>query len=307
MSGPGHSLPVVTFPVTTHPTESPESPVPDEPRRRHALSPSRANDFRQCPLLYRYRAIDRLPERKTRAQVRGTLVHAVLEDLHGLPGPDRTQAAAAALVEPAWQRQLELTPDVTDAVPAAGTDAFLAEARQIVDAYFRLEDPASVDSESRELRLETELPGGVPVRGFVDRIDATPTGGIRVVDYKTGRAPRPGAEQGALFQMKFYALMLARSRGIVPEELRLLYLADGETLTYTPDGDELDRFGRLLGALWQAVLAAAESGEFEPSPGRMCRFCDHRERCPAFGGTPPPYPGLPRADAGEAGSAGVEE
>jgi putative RecB family exonuclease len=47
-----------------------------------ALSPSRASDYNQCPLLYRLRAIDRLPEPKTVAQVKGTLVHAVLEDMH---------------------------------------------------------------------------------------------------------------------------------------------------------------------------------------------------------------------------------
>src|SRR5690606_1680886 len=31
-------------------------------RRRAALSPSRAKDFQQCPLLFRYRTVDRLPE-----------------------------------------------------------------------------------------------------------------------------------------------------------------------------------------------------------------------------------------------------
>ncbi|HEX4252767.1 MAG TPA: PD-(D/E)XK nuclease family protein, partial [Pseudonocardia sp.] len=53
--------------------------APPRPRRRPALSPSRAGDFKQCPLLYRFRAVDRLPEVPTRAQVRGTVVHAVLE------------------------------------------------------------------------------------------------------------------------------------------------------------------------------------------------------------------------------------
>ena len=56
-------------------TPEAEAPAP----RRPALSPSRAADFKQCPLLYRFRAIDRLPEVPGRAQVRGTLVHAVLE------------------------------------------------------------------------------------------------------------------------------------------------------------------------------------------------------------------------------------
>src|SRR4051794_33321455 len=56
----------------------------DTTPRRPSLSPSRAADFKSCPLLYRFRTIDRLPERKTRAAVRGTLVHAVLEKLYDL-------------------------------------------------------------------------------------------------------------------------------------------------------------------------------------------------------------------------------
>ena len=34
-----------------------------------------------CPLLYRFRVIDRLPEPPSPAAARGTLVHAVLERL----------------------------------------------------------------------------------------------------------------------------------------------------------------------------------------------------------------------------------
>ena len=56
-----------------------------------------------------------------------------------------------------------------------------------------------------------------------------------MVDYKTGAAPRPVAEARALFQMKFYALVVLYLRGVVPDQLRLLYLTDGEALTYEPD------------------------------------------------------------------------
>src|SRR5687768_15402674 len=71
-------------------------------RSRPALSPSRASDFKQCPLKYRLRAIDRVPEPPSRAAVRGTVVHAVLEDLFGLPAAERQPARAAALVPGAW-------------------------------------------------------------------------------------------------------------------------------------------------------------------------------------------------------------
>src|SRR3712207_642513 len=60
--------------------------------RRPSLSPSRAADFKTCPLLYRFRTIDRLPERRSLAAVRGTLVHSVLERLYDLPARRRTRS-----------------------------------------------------------------------------------------------------------------------------------------------------------------------------------------------------------------------
>ena len=42
-----------------------------------------------------------------------------------------------------------------------------------------------------------------------------PNGALRVVDYKTGAVPREAFEGKALFQMKFYALVLWRTRGVV--------------------------------------------------------------------------------------------
>ena len=64
-----------------------------------ALSPSRAADFMTCPLLYRFRVLDRLPEPPSPAATRGTLVHAVLERLFDEPASGRTpQAARGGLV-----------------------------------------------------------------------------------------------------------------------------------------------------------------------------------------------------------------
>jgi putative RecB family exonuclease len=120
---------------------------------------------------------------------------------------------------------------------------------------------------------------------------------MRVVDYKTGRAPsavRELAEAKAMFQMKFYAVALLRSREVLPARLRLLYLADGQVLDYTPDLDELLRFEKTLMAMWRAIQAAGVTGDFRPKPSRSCDWCAHHEHCPVFGGTPPPYPGWPQ-------------
>lgn len=276
------------------------APASTPARRRPALSPSRAADFKQCPLLYRFRAVDRLPETPSRVQVRGTVVHAVLEQLFALAADQRDPEAGRGLVDPVWRDVLAGSPELAELFTGPD-DPELAEwldsARALVEAYFALEDPRLIAPEACELLVEAELPttGGetLLLRGYIDRLDVAPTGEIRVVDYKSGAAPREVFEAKALFQMKFYALVLLRIRGVVPRQLRLMYLADRQALSYHPDEEELVRFERTLGAIWSAILRAAQDGDFRPNPSRMCDWCDHKPRCPAFGGTPPPYPGWP--------------
>ena len=243
----------------------------DEPEptaiRRPALSPSRAADFKQCPLLYRFRAIDRLPEPSSTAQVRGSVVHAALEQLYALPAAERVPDTAMTLVEPAWERVVAAQPELADDFEPGLRVALLDEARALLSGYYRLEDPTRFDPQSCEQRVEVELEDGTLLRGFVDRIDVAPTGELRVVDYKTGKAPpeaRALAEFKAMFQMKFYAVALLRSRGVLPARLRLVYLADGQVLDYTPDLDELLRFEKTLMAIWRAIQSAGVTGDFRP-------------------------------------------
>ena len=266
------------------------------PVRRPALSPSRAGDFKQCPLLYRFRAIDRLPEPPSTAQLRGSVVHAALEQLYALPAIDRVPETALSLVIPAWDAVVTEKPELAEEIAPELRETLLKEARALLAGYYRLEDPTRFDPQSCEQRVEVELSDGTLLRGFVDRIDVAPTGELRVVDYKTGKAPpeaRALAEFKAMFQMKFYAVALLRIRGVVPARLRLLYLADSQVLDYSPDLAELERFEKTLMAIWQAIQKSGETGDFRPNPSKLCSWCTHQELCPAFGGTPPPYPGWP--------------
>jgi len=277
----------------TQPTDPSGGPARRSPRRRIALSPSRASDFKQCPLLYRFRAVDRIPETPSAAQARGTLVHAALEQLYALPAQERVADRAAGLLEPAWRQMVEQQPELEELVGVDERAGFLEEARGLITNYYSMEDPTRFEPRACEQRVETQLRDGTPLRGFIDRIDVAPTGQVRVVDYKTGRLPWGPGKATALFQMKFYALALLRDRGVLPTQLRLMYLKSGEDLVYEPTEDELDRFERTVSALWQAIRAAGASGDFRPRPSKLCDWCDHKALCPAFDGTPPPYPGWP--------------
>ncbi len=256
-----------------------------------SLSPSRAGDFMTCPLLFRFRTIDRLPSSPSPAATRGTVVHAVLERLYDLPALERTLEAAKALVRPEWERLLLAEPEVGGLfADEAELTTWLGTSRDLLAGYFSLEDPTRLEPAAREQLVQVVLPGGLRLRGIVDRVDTTSTGDLRVVDYKTGRAPGEMFEAKALFQMKFYALVLWRTRGVVPRLLQLMYLGDREILRYSPDEADLLATERKLLALWDAVETATQRREFLPRPSKLCDWCDHKALCPSFGGTPPPWP-----------------
>ncbi|MCX4727593.1 RecB family exonuclease [Streptomyces sp. NBC_01020] len=259
-----------------------------------SLSPSRASDFMQCPLLYRFRVIDKLPEKPSPAATRGTLVHAVLERMFDDPAAERTVPRARGMVPGQWDRLLSAKPELgelfADDPGGEQLAKWLSEAEALVERWFTLEDPTRLEPAERELFIETELASGLRLRGIIDRVDVAPTGEVRIVDYKTGKAPRPQFAEGALFQMKFYALVVWRLKGILPRRLQLVYLGSGDVVTYDPVEGDLERVERKLLALWDAIRKATESGDWQPRPTKLCGWCDHQAVCPEFGGTPPVYP-----------------
>lgn len=257
-----------------------------------AISPSRAADFKNCPLLYRYRTIDKLPEPPSAAAVRGTLVHKVLEDLFDLPAAERTPEHADTMVPAAWEAVLAERPESAELAEAADPEAWYDSCRTVLRRYFDLEDPRCLEPAERELYVETLLDSGLLLRGVVDRVDIAPDGAIRVVDYKTGRSSAEQYEATALFQMRFYALVLWRTRGVVPAMLRLIYLGNTETLSYVPDEHDLLATERQLRALWDAVALAQSTGDWQPSKGRGCTWCSFQAHCPEYGGTVLPLPAL---------------
>ena len=270
------------------------------PPRPLAISPSRASDYKRCPLQYRLRAIDKIPEPSTEAQVKGTLVHAVLEEMFAWPREQRTYPAAVKRLKPNWEKMREEDP--TCAEPVKDEYQLLVDARTLLRGYFTMENPLGFDAHAQEMPVDFTLPNGVPVRGFIDRVDIAPTGEVRVVDYKTGKKPLPRYSEDAQFQMRFYALVYWRLFGVVPTQLKLMYLKVMDSMILTPSREELEYFERDLADLWAKIEGDGVEGTFRPQPSKLCGWCAFQSLCPQFGGTPPAYPGWPgsKADAPDA-------
>lgn len=275
-----------------------------------SLSPSRASDYMTCPLLFRFRSIDRLPQEPSPAALRGTMVHRALELIFDLPTKDRTLSAATHLLEQSWDELCAAEPASAavlrtelslgqESTPTEVAAAVIAPAAVFLETYFSLEDPQRLEPHEREFGVSVEIADNFTIRGFIDRVDRTPDGAIRIVDYKTGRAPAARYEDKAMFQMRFYALAWWRLTGVVPKMLQLIYLGSNSFLRYEPTPGDLEATESKILALRFAINKSATSGAFTPTTSKLCDWCAYRNLCPAWGGTPPP---LPPADLWTAGA-----
>ncbi|MDF1594718.1 MAG: PD-(D/E)XK nuclease family protein [Acidimicrobiia bacterium] len=245
------------------------------------LSPSRASDYKQCPQLFKFRAIDRIPEPVTIYQARGTTAHLALQELYDLSPEERTPEALYDLFRKAWT-ELRTTEEYADLFSSDDEERMWGvESLALLANYFTVEDPVEVSPRDRELDMLEDL-GGITIRGILDRIDELPGGELVITDYKTGKAPPERYALPAFFALKIYALLIRHKTGRTPVELRLLYL-NGPTLYRLPVGDaHLNGMDRQLRALWAAIDKAIAGDNFPPRPGQLCNWCSYQDRCPAF-------------------------
>lgn len=126
----------------------------------------------------------------------------------------------------------------------------------------------------------------VRFRGTVDRIDRTASGGLFVLDYKTGTHRKEGddpLQRGTRLQLAVYGLAARhRYRPVGPVEVRYWFVSDraGPRGRYPQEGFRLDdgverRFAQVVRSLVEGV----EGGRFPGNPAG-CDLCDFKTVCP---------------------------
>lgn len=246
------------------------------------LTPSKLGKFVSCPLSFRYAYIERLPEPPTTYQLRGTLLHRVLQQLFGEgPAASRTRDRAQSLFDAAWSDAL-----ASGELDALGLDdkalgALRRESSGLLEHYFAIEDPTGVHPVGIELDLRFAR-SGLELRGIIDRLDRLDNGEYVVTDYKTGRAPRPEHARSAMLGVQFYAYLCEQTIGQRPSEVRLMYLRDQVVIVESPTDQTMRGLRQRALAVWAAIERGCSDEDFRPNPSALCRSCNFQEQCPAM-------------------------
>ena len=251
--------------------------VSDEKKLR--LSPSAVSEYENCPQLYKYRKIEKLPEPPSLDAERGTLVHTILQDLFEFPSAQRLPQTAIDLLPSRWSAQLEGKPELKDMV--TNEKEWLDRATSLLTTYFTLENPSTFEATHREMHLENDFDTDVYLHGYVDRLDIAPTGEVRIVDYKTGKSPKPGWEEKALFQLRVYALLYWKATGVLPQLLQLIYLGDGRVVKSNPTMKDIESAEKVLHRVAKDIFISIQKDYWPPKPSRLCDWCFFKSICPA--------------------------
>ena len=89
--------------------------------------------------------------------------------------------------------------------------------------------------------------------------------------------------------MRFYALLL-KLTDRMPLRTQLVYIKAGQTLTFDPTVDDIERFEDEVSGIWDRIERDAKRGEFAPRKNPLCNWCGVRAHCPLFDGVLPDAP-----------------
>ena len=231
------------------------------------LSASAIDAYATCPLKFSLQTRWRLPEQPSAALQYGSAIHSALRDFYeaAIRGVVRTPDETVEI----FRREFELAKIEEELQRKLYERQGEEQLRQFL-AMRALEPKPDVVSTEKTFRFAVE---DVMIRGRIDRIDRLPSGGVLVLDYKTG-APRNDIDASKSIQLGLYG-MAARLDGHTVEKLAFYNLED-HTVAETKKLDEEKIHLRVLEA-----ASGIRAGDFSPSPGFHCNYCGYRSLCPA--------------------------
>lgn len=162
-------------------------------------------------------------------------------------------------------------------LPGAGDIGRWADAvRDRVSGLWQIEDPSQADVWSRELKIEQDL-DGVPILGYIDRVDRGNSGIPVVIDYKTGKVGRKDKHGD---QLRIYSLAIAEKTGIMPNRALAYFTAYGVAQEVSITRNAVNRTIAKFRSIWGDIGESTASGAWPCKPSPLCSWCPLALVCP---------------------------
>ncbi len=234
------------------------------------LSYSQISAYQTCPLFYRFQYIDKLPTKPRFYFSFGHTLHRCAQFF--------------------YKRKEQVPPSLEDFLDfyerAWSSAGYFSKKREAADKQTGREILTrfwEINSRDYRLPLATEKwftvdVGGVPFRGYIDRVDISPTGGLNILDYKSGKRDITTSDVEESLQLSMYQIGASGTWLLPVEKLSLYHLRSNTNVEVgARDEETLKRAEDTVTSVAQSI----EDEEFEPRLNPSCP-CEFSELCPLF-------------------------
>lgn len=249
------------------------------------FSYSKMSLYLECPLKYKFRYIDRIPEKPKPFLFFGNTIHKVLEYFYSrIPVPELSELLnhytriwnTKNFIEKGYYKSEYEELDYKKGVDIITN--FYNKHKDEIKLPFLLEYSTDVNID------------GVNVRIIADRIEYLGNGFITIIDYKTGKPADRTSDQLYFYQKvcesdekildKIYQKYGDTAKSLKVNEMIYYYVENLKEVKFERASDsEIKKF-------WEKALKVVEdihSEKFEPTPSeRSCNWCDFKNICPVY-------------------------
>jgi len=247
------------------PLDTTSIPLPEDLR----LSYTSLDAFINCPLKYKFNYIYKIPMRPAAPLRFGADMHDTLESFYKFIKEGKTPT-----IEELFKIYLSFW-NSSGYVNKSQEMQYQRSGYEILKRFYEtnkeaFRPPLYIEA---EFLLNIE---GCQFTGFIDRIDELPDGGVEIMDYKTG-TPKNKSFAEKSMQLALYAIACQEVLKIEPKVLSFYFLTSNEKISTICDPENLERTRETIASTVKQI----KSSQFNPNPGRRCRWCDYRIICPA--------------------------
>ena len=275
------------------------------------LSPSRASQFKTCPLQFKFANVDKIKEPTNEVQAKGTLVHEALEKMYNLPQNQRPEPISQEelvnelkiikqSINGSGPKSIQLhdifrevfvnnrsSDQYSELFKEIDLQKFGRDSKILLTQYLSIENPRNVDSIENERWVRGSI-DDLNLRGILDRMDKDEDGNIIIVDYKSGKAPSAKYKEPRFFAMKLYALLIKNELGVMPKELKLIYLQNSTIHSLVVTEEMLNEAEEEILTIWKDIKISFTENSFPAKKNALCEnWCYYKPICPLFNENPP--------------------